>query len=161
MCCVWTEEEHEEDSDRIKHLNDATPCEQESRYRFASAATGTVFTLPLIQCRAVRIFCSGTLPLSVKIGVSENFSNTRQFRCYALNSWLMLWERRPVTLLILSRCMRSFELFSYRPRLVLPLTAYHCRQCLNWCKKLQHWESERHNVVFSDEYYVYCWKACT
>jgi hypothetical protein len=49
------------------------------------------------------------------------------------------------------RRIRFFGLLSYRPRLVLPLTAGHRRQRLEWCRERQQWREEWYNMVFSDE----------
>jgi hypothetical protein len=49
------------------------------------------------------------------------------------------------------RRIRFFGLLSYRPRLVLPLTAGHRRQRWEWCRERQQWREEWHNMVFSDE----------
>jgi hypothetical protein len=40
---------------------------------------------------------------------------------------------------------------SYRPHFVLPLTAAHKRQRLEWCQERLQWDEEWHQVVFSDE----------
>lgn len=81
-----------------------------------------------------------------QLALRDRFATTRQIA----DQWFRE-EGRPVTMRTLYRRIRAFGLFSYRPRLVLPLTADHCRQRLNWCRERNHWEAEWHNVVFSDE----------
>jgi hypothetical protein len=45
----------------------------------------------------------------------------------------------------------SFGLQSYRLHLVLPLTAEHKRQRLDWCRTREHWDIESNIIVFSEE----------
>lgn len=60
-------------------------------------------------------------------------------------------EGRPITGASIYRRIRSFGLRSYRPHLVLPLTAEHRRQRLEWCRERLNWDLEWNTVVFSDE----------
>lgn len=81
-----------------------------------------------------------------QLALRDRFATTRQ----VADQWFGE-EGRPVTMRTLYRRIRAFGLFSYRPRLVLPLNPDHCRQRLNWCRERQHWEAEWRNVIFSDE----------
>ena len=58
---------------------------------------------------------------------------------------------RPLSIPSVYRRIRPFGLHSYRPHLVLPLTAEHRRQRLEWCRERLQWDQEWNSVVFSDE----------
>lgn len=78
--------------------------------------------------------------------VRDRFSTTRSIA----DQWFGEEGRRVTTRTIYMR-IRSFGLMSYRPHLVLPLTAAHKRQRLVWCRERLQWDEEWHQVVFSDE----------
>lgn len=58
---------------------------------------------------------------------------------------------RPISMRSVYTRIRSFGLRSYRPHLVLPLTAEHRRQRLLWCRERQNWDAEWNSLIFSDE----------
>lgn len=66
------------------------------------------------------------------------------------NQWIAE-EGRLVSIRTVYRRIRSFGLISYRPLLVLPLTAEHRRQRLEWCRERLQWNIQWQAVVFSDE----------
>lgn len=80
------------------------------------------------------------------MALRDRFSTTRSIA----DQWLGE-EGRPIGLRTVYRRIRTFGLLSYRPHLVLPLTALHHQQRLDWCTERLQWNLEWHRVVFSDE----------
>lgn len=80
------------------------------------------------------------------MALRDRFSSTRSIADVWLGN-----QGRPVTIRTVYRRIRGFGLKSYRPHLVLPLTAQHRQQRLEWCRLRMHWIVEWHKVVFSDE----------
>lgn len=80
------------------------------------------------------------------MALRDRFSSTRSIADVWLGN-----QGHPVTLRTVYRRIRGFGLQSYRPHLVLPLTAQHRQQRLEWCRLRMHWIVEWYKVVFSDE----------